>query len=121
MACYGDTKCVSLHPYFQIKPGKMDAVKAFFEMFVPLCEKETDCLYLGFTVSEDGVLFCREAYNGAAGVFAHLENAGEAIGQLLESADLLKLEVHGPADELDKLKEALAGMNPTYFTLEAGC
>jgi hypothetical protein len=34
-------------------------------------------------------------------------------------ADLTRVEVHGPAAELEKLKKPLAHLNPSWFTLEA--
>jgi hypothetical protein len=33
-------------------------------------------------------------------------------------ADLVRVEVHGPAAELDKLKEPLAHLKPDWFVLE---
>jgi len=120
MSCCTDKKCVSLHPYFKVKPGKMEALKEVCKKLVPMCQTEAECLYFGFTFNGDE-MFCREAYNGAAGVFAHLDNAGATIGEVLENADLIKLEVHGPAEELEQLKEALKDLNPTYYTLELGC
>ncbi len=120
MTCCTDKKCVSIHPYFRAKPGKLAALKEVCKKLVALCETEPECLYFGFTFNGDD-MYCREAYNGAAGVFAHLENAGAAIGDVLENADLVKIEVHGPAEDLEQLKEPLKGMNPTYYTLEFGC
>jgi len=33
--------------------------------------------------------------------------------------DLTRVEVHGPAAELEKLKKPLAHLNPKWFALEA--
>jgi hypothetical protein len=33
-------------------------------------------------------------------------------------ADLIRLEVHGTAAELEKLKEPLAHLNPAWFAIE---
>jgi hypothetical protein len=38
---------------------------------------------------------------------------------MLKVADLTRVEVHGPAQELEKLKRPLAHLNPAWFTLEA--
>jgi len=38
---------------------------------------------------------------------------------MLKIADLTRMEVHGPAAELEKLKQPLAHLNPTWFVLEA--
>jgi quinol monooxygenase YgiN len=110
---------VSIHPYFKIKPGKTEAVKATAKSLVSLCQPEPGCQYFGFSFDGDQ-MFCREAYEGAEGVLAHLENAGEAMAPIFENAELIKLEVHGTAEELEKLKAPLAELNPTYFVLELG-
>src|SRR5207248_8608701 len=38
------------------------------------------------------------------GVLAHLDNVGELLAELLTMGDLTRIEVHGPATELEKLK-----------------
>ena len=37
---------------------------------------------------------------------------------MLKLADLVRIEVHGPENELEKLKSPLAHLNPAWFTLE---
>jgi len=37
---------------------------------------------------------------------------------MLTMADLTRVEVHGSTAELEKLKKALAHLNPKWFTLE---
>jgi hypothetical protein len=37
---------------------------------------------------------------------------------MLAMADLTRVEVHGPAAELDKLKGPLAHLNPAWFETE---
>jgi hypothetical protein len=71
-------------------------------------------LFYGFTVNGDEV-FCREAYANAEGLLAHLENVGALLAEALKMADLIRVEVHGPAAELDKLREPLAHLNPAWF------
>jgi hypothetical protein len=110
---------VTLSPYFKIKPGQLDTVKAMLPKFVERTGTEPRCIFYGFTMHEDE-LHCQEAYEGAEGVLAHLDNVGQPLGQLLELADLVRLEVHGPAAELDELQEPLASMAPKYFTSQCG-
>jgi hypothetical protein len=64
--------------------------------------------------------FCREAYIGAEGVLTHLGNVGELLGKFLELADLARLEVHGPAEEIEKLRTPLADLNPDFFIRDSG-
>src|SRR5437660_3885644 len=87
---------VSLHPYFKVQPGKLEAVKAGFPRFVEKTAKEKKNVFYGFTVNGDEV-FCREAYVDAQGVLAHLDNIGTLLAELLKMADLIRFEVHGPA------------------------
>ena len=108
---------VSLHPYFKVHPGKLEAVKAFFPQFVEKTATEKGCLYYGFT-SNGEKMFCREAYENAEGLLAHIENIGALLAEMLKMADLTRLEVHGPASELEKLKKPLAHLNPSFFVLE---
>ena len=110
---------VSIHPYFEIKPGQHEAVKALFSEFIERAAKEPKCIFYGFTAHDDQ-LFCQEAYEDAEGVLAHLENVGQQLGRMLELATLLRLEIHGPAAELRKLEGPLASMKPTYFTWQCG-
>ena len=61
-----------------------------------------------------------QGYEDAQGVLAHLENVGALLEKSLKIADLTRFEIHGPIDELEKLKEPLADLKPQYFTLEYG-
>src|SRR5260221_9949930 len=110
---------VSIHPYFKIHPGKLDAAKALLPAFVQATGSEDKCLYYEFTRSGD-VLFCREGYAGAEGALAHLANVDALLKDLLKICDLARLEIHGPAAELDKLKGPLAAYDPTWFVYECG-
>ena len=108
---------VSLHPYFKVHPGKLEEVKAGFVRFVEKTATEKKNLFYGFTVNGDEI-FCREGYTDAEGILAHLDNVSAPLTEMLAMADLLRVEVHGPAAELDKLKGPLAHLNPAWFTVE---
>jgi quinol monooxygenase YgiN len=112
-------KCCSLAPYFKVFEGKLPAFRALCEQFVAKTQKEEACLYYAFSFDGDQV-HCREGYRDAAGVLAHLENVGALLQESLKIAAITRLEVHGPADELTKLRAPLAGMKPQFFTLEVG-
>ncbi len=108
------TTIVSLHPYFKPHPGKMETVLELMPMFVARTQPEVGNLFYEFTVNENEV-FCREGYVGAVGVLAHLANVHDLLEELLQSATLHRLEIHGPAAELEKLTEAFSGMSPIYY------
>ena len=65
-------------------------------------------------------IFCREGYADAEGVLTHLENVGSQLAEMLKMADLIRIELHGPAAELEKLKRPLAHLNPAWFACECG-
>jgi quinol monooxygenase YgiN len=108
---------VSLHPYFKAHPGKIDAIRAGFPAFIGKTETEKENLFYEFSVNGDD-FFCREAYETAGGLLAHLENVGELLGEMLKLADVTRVEVHGPAGELEKLKGPLAHLNPVWFVTD---
>jgi quinol monooxygenase YgiN len=105
---------VSLHPYFKVHPGKLDAFKAALPAFIEKTATETKNLFYGFSINGDEV-FCREGYVDAGGVLAHLDNVGAMLAEAFKIADLIRLELHGPAEELEKLKGPLAHLKPEWF------
>ena len=110
---------VSIHPYFKIPQGQMDACKSFLAQFNRRVVNEDKCLYYNFTFKGDEMC-CREAYQDAEGVQAHLENCGPLLGEFLKIAELTRIELHGPAEELEKLKPTFADFNPDYFVYDCG-
>ena len=79
---------VSLHPYFKVHLGKLEAVKAGFPRFVEKTATEKENLFYAFTVNGDD-FFCREGYENAEGVLAHLDNIGAPLADLLTMVDLI--------------------------------
>ena len=112
-------KCCTIVPYFTVKEGKMEDFHALCEQFVAKTKEEPKCLYYGFSFEGDSV-HCREGYEDAEGLLAHLENVGALLQESLKIADIARLEVHGPEEELAKLREPLAGLNPQFFELKYG-
>jgi quinol monooxygenase YgiN len=112
-------RVVSLHPFFIVHPGKLDEFKALMREFVARAASEPARLFYDFTINGDEV-FCRELYEDASGALAHLENVDAQLKAALNIADLIRLELHGPAAELDKLREPLAGLHPAWFVRECG-
>jgi quinol monooxygenase YgiN len=110
---------VTLHPYFKVHPGELEAFKAGLPAFVEKTKTEQKNLFYDFTINGDEVL-CREGYTDADGLLAHLANVDALLKEALKIADLTRLEVHGPAAELDKLKGPLADLKPIWFEIEVG-
>src|SRR4051794_26723292 len=108
---------VSLHPYFKVRPGHLDTFKTGVPAFIDKTKTEPKNLFYDFTFNGDEVL-CREGYVDADGLLAHLANVDALLKEALKIADLTRLEVHGPAEELDKLRMPLAALKPLWFISE---
>ncbi len=108
---------VTIQPHFKAHPGKTEEFRALTRAFVAKTTPETLNLFYDFTSNGDE-FFCREGYVGAEGALAHLQNVGALVDEALKIADLTRLEIHGPAEELEKLKGPLAAMSPAWFVLE---
>jgi quinol monooxygenase YgiN len=106
-------------PYFKVTGDNLQGFKAVCERMVENTRNEAKCLYYGFSFDGDQA-HCREGYQDAEGLLAHLENVGPLLQELLKLAEITRLEVHGPENELAKLREPLAGFNPRFFALECG-
>jgi len=121
----GGDKGVTLHPYFKIHPGDEAAFAALTDTFYAQTKTEEDCKYYGFSFKQDHtkypietVVFCRECYDNANGLIAHLANVGGTLGNALKISDLVGLECHAPASEMWKLQAhpILKDFKCTFFT-----
>ncbi len=102
-----DTTMVSIHPHFKIKDGNMDQCIALLEEILVLTKaKEPDCLFFNITACGSDKAYVREAYKDGAAALFHLKNMGHMIPKLFEVADI-KVQVHGPAKEIEPLKAVL--------------
>lgn len=110
---------VSIHPYFKVHPGKLDAAKKVLRKFVEKTASERDVLYYDFTINGDEV-YCREAYNGGQALLKHLENVAAVLEEMLSLSDLARLEIHTGQQDLDLLKERLGHLKPAWFVFECG-
>lgn len=112
---------VSLHPYFTVNDGQMDAFKAIIQKFIAKTESESGCVYYNFTINEEaGIVLCREAYIDAEALLHHVESVGPIIEEALTISEMSRLEIHGPAAELEPLKAPFADLGPDYYALEDG-
>lgn len=112
-------RSVSIHPYFKVRAGSMDVAKGILRDFIARTSREAGVLYYEFTIGGD-VVFCREAYVDADAALVHIANVGEVVDRMLGVSELMRIELHGPAAELDKLRGPFAAMNPLWFVYECG-
>jgi quinol monooxygenase YgiN len=126
MACAKNTqnmstedKCCTIVPYFKVSAGKLPAFHKLCEEFIKQTRLEPKCLYYGFSFSGDQV-HCREGYADAEALLTHIQNVSQLLEEALKIAAITRLEIHGPEQELAKLREPLAKLQPQYFTLTYG-
>lgn len=112
-------QCCTIAPYFKVANGKIEAFKQICEQFVEKTSHEPKCLYYGFSFDGD-YAHCREGYEDAEGLLAHLENVGSIFEEALTISELIRLEIHAPEGELGKLREQLSHLKPQFFILEYG-
>jgi quinol monooxygenase YgiN len=112
-------KCCSIVPYFKVSSGNLEVFKKLCEQFVARASQEPKCLYYGFSFDGDQA-HCREGYEDAEGLVTHLKNVGSLLEEALKIAELTRLEIHGPEEELARLREPLAHLKPQFFVLEYG-
>lgn len=111
--------CCTIVPYFKISSGKREAFAKLSEKLVEQTRQEPKCLFYGFSFDGD-LAHCREGYEDAEGMLTHLERVGPLLQEALKISEIARLEVHGPEEELAKLREPLAGLGPQFFVLENG-
>lgn len=111
--------CCTIVPYFKVSEGNLEAFKALCERLLEKTQNESKCLYYGFSFDGHEV-HCREGYEDAEGLLAHLQNVAPLVDEALTLSELTCLEIHGPEAELAKLRGPLAALNPQFFTLELG-
>ncbi len=111
--------CCTLVPYFEVQPDQLDAFKALGLKFVARTRTEPGCMHYAFSFSGN-TAHCREGYVNAGAVLTHLQNVGELLGEALKIAKIVRLEVHAPASEVEKLRRPMSSLNPQFFVLEEG-
>ncbi len=112
-------RCCTIAPYFKIQKGQVEAFKDLCEKLIERTRKEYKCLYYGFSFDGDQA-HCREGYEDAEGLLAHLENVGDLLEAILKISELTRLEVHSTEEELAKLRKPLADLAPQFFIMEYG-
>ncbi|SFP39893.1 hypothetical protein SAMN05216419_100233 [Nitrosomonas cryotolerans] len=111
--------CCTLVPYFEVQESQLPEFKALGSQFVTRTQAEPGCMHYAFSFN-GSIAHCREGYENAEAVLAHLENVSVLLDEALKIAKIIRLEVHAPTSEVVKLREPLASLNPQFFVLEEG-
>jgi hypothetical protein len=111
--------CCTLVPYFEVQEGQLAAFKALGPKFVAKTRTESGCRHYVFSYSGN-IAHCREGYDSGDAILAHLQSVGDLLGEALKIAKIIRLEVHAPAAEIEKLRGPMSSLNPQFFALEEG-
>jgi len=89
--------------------------------YVELDSGAAGCLYYGFGFAGDS-MYCREGYKSAEDCAKHGADVKEMIEEPMKAvgAGNFKLNVVGPAAELEKLKPKLAPRGAIFWELDSG-
>lgn len=111
-----DTSC-TVTAFFNVKPGKLDAFEQLADRFVEKTRNESKIREYGWSFNTDEA-HCRQRYKNAEGFLEHVENVFSLFQEALTISDCTRLAIHGPEDELAKLRQPLAEIDfLQYFIL----
>lgn len=114
-----DTSC-TVTAFFKVKPGKLDAFEQLADRFVAKTRNESGMRAYGWSFNDEEA-HCRQLYQNAAGFLEHVNNVFSLFQEALTISDCTRLAIHGPEDELAKLREPLASIDLLqYFILRDG-
>lgn len=111
--------CCTLVPYFEVPEANLPAFRALGSQFLEKTREEAGCMHYAFSFSGN-IAHCREGYVNGEAILAHLDNVSGPLGEALKLSKLVRLEIHAPWREIEKLKAPLAALNPQFFILEPG-
>jgi len=114
---------VSIIPEFVVPADRMAEFKAGFAKFYTATKAGAGAagmLFYGFAISGNSV-YCREAYKSADAVLLHGADIKDMVQEPLKvvGAANIKINVVGPAAELEKLKPKLAPRGAVFWELDS--
>jgi len=83
--------------------------------FQILTKQEEQVKYYGFCLNGAQAI-CREGYDCAEGFLEHLKNVDDPLKAAMEVADVVRVEVHGPTKEVEKLREPLSSFPAVFWS-----
>ena len=114
-----EDRCCTIVPYFRVRPGEMERFREITSRCVEQTREEEGCLFYGFSFDGDEA-HCREGYEDAEAALVHFGRIQPLLQEALEVSDLTRLEVHGPEEEIAKLRGPFSEVGASFFVLEYG-
>ncbi|MEM9224227.1 MAG: antibiotic biosynthesis monooxygenase [Pseudomonadota bacterium] len=105
---------------FAIRPGNADKLRENCKAMVALCEDRPGHLSAAYSFDGDTAATSREDYENAEAVLLHMKIGHRLYESTSELVDIKSVEIHGPADELEKLRALFGDHAPRFFATEFG-
>jgi quinol monooxygenase YgiN len=111
-----DTSC-TVTAFFKVKPDKLDTFEQLADRFVDKTRSESGIRAYGWSFNADEA-HCRQRYHNAEGFLEHVGNVLNLFQEALTISNCTRLAIHGPEEELAKLRQPLAEIDILqYFIL----
>jgi quinol monooxygenase YgiN len=111
---------LTLTAFFTAKPGNLNTLEQLADRFVEKTRNESGMLAYGWSFRADEA-HCRQRYQNAEGFLEHVGNVLPLFQEALTISDCTRLAIHGPQEELAKLREPLKEIDLLqYFNLRDG-
>lgn len=113
---------LTFRPYLTVHEGKL----AEFKEVLPIIHSKIDAQAekvqcYGFSFDETrNQYFCRESYDDAEGFLRHGEDVKEPSATSKPLRNMELIELHGPADELAKLRETYQPLGCRFYVTDSG-
>eukprot|EP00189_Rhodosorus_marinus_P013699 CAMPEP_0184737416 /NCGR_PEP_ID=MMETSP0315-20130426/212_1 /TAXON_ID=101924 /ORGANISM="Rhodosorus marinus, Strain UTEX LB 2760" /LENGTH=120 /DNA_ID=CAMNT_0027204601 /DNA_START=78 /DNA_END=437 /DNA_ORIENTATION=+ len=111
---------IMVNGYSQPKDGKELECKDRIQVFLNEGREHPHLKSFTFSLGADGLVHWMARADSAEEYLAHLETIAGHIDRLADIRDLGRVEVIGPASELEKLKTNKYLTNAVYYETEGG-
>ena len=99
----------------EIQPGQLDNFRALARDLVASTQTEPGTLAYEWNLNADEtVCHIYERYQNADAVLTHVQSFGTFAARFMEASNPTRFHVYGPVN--DAVKEALADLQPVYFS-----
>lgn len=109
---------VTLIGYFNIGPGNASQFRANCEEMIALREKEPGHLASAYSFDGDAAATSREDYENADAVIRHMSVGAHIYERTRSLVEVTGVEIHGPAVELEKLRDLFKDLSPRFYVTE---
>ncbi|MFA3917335.1 antibiotic biosynthesis monooxygenase [Ruegeria hyattellae] len=111
---------VTVIGYFSISSENAAAFRENCAAMVALHDKEPGHLATAYGFCSDGTAVSREDYDSAEAVQRHMQLGSHIFESTQALVQITGVELHGPAEEIDRLRDLFSAMSPRCFVTEYG-